>query len=83
MSLPIAVLIMAISGMLFGYIGYIIGADKREAAEWHMTVSVGRHAASRVRVPRCPLDTGELTVLHEVELAHFDREMAQSNAVGW
>lgn len=77
MSLPIAVLIMAISGMLFGYIGYIIGADKREAAEWHMEFAVGRHARrAPLKGSRCPLDTGELTALHEVELSHFDREMA-------
>jgi len=76
-SLPIAVLIMAISGMLFGYIGYIIGADKREAAEWHMTVSVGRHAArAPLKGARCPLDTGEFTALCDVEAAHFDRELA-------
>ena len=60
------------------YAGYIIAHDRAEDREYQLRMPAGRHAARfPLRGLPCPLDTGELAVLHEVELDHFDRTYAE------
>lgn len=64
MSIGIALLIMVISGMCFGYIGWMIGQDRAETRELNerseaaLAVVNGRHARS------WPRGTGELAALY-------------------
>lgn len=69
MSIGIALLIMAISGMCFGYIGWMIGQDRAETRELNarsevaLAVVAGRHARRWPSVASM-CDTSELAALY-------------------